>query len=75
MVTAANGERNGTKPGGPFAKHPEEAQRPRDISPLVKAMATAMAQTDGSTDKAQSRAGMVATDIQSTAASRPILGR
>jgi hypothetical protein len=32
-----------------------------------------MAPIDGSTDSAQSRTGIVATDIQSTAASRPIL--
>jgi len=32
-----------------------------------------MTPLDGSTVKAQSRAGIAATDIQSTAASRPIL--
>jgi hypothetical protein len=36
-------------------------------------MPTATAPTDGAALKAQSRAGMAATDIQSTAASRPIL--
>jgi hypothetical protein len=36
-------------------------------------MPTAIAPNDGSAVKAHSRAGMAATDIQSTSASRPIL--
>jgi hypothetical protein len=36
-------------------------------------MPTAIAPIDGSAVKAQSRAGIAATDIQSTSASRPIL--
>ena len=46
---------------------------PGEVCPLVKGDADGHGPDRGSAVKAQSRAGMAATDIQTTAAKRPIL--
>jgi hypothetical protein len=56
-----------------FPRTPKKISGQEESAHWWNAMPTATAPIDRSAVKAQSRAGIAATDIQSTSASRPIL--